>query len=65
MSHIAEPLRMALLVHEAFNKFNQTLDIDIGDPINWVELEHLPGRKALTEFLYETVQKTRISNTMG
>ena len=64
MSHVAEPLRMALLVHEAFNKFNQTLDIDIGDPINWVELEHLPGRKALTEFLYETVQKTRISNTM-
>lgn len=58
MSHIAEPLRMALLVHEAFNKFNSTLNIDIGNPIEWQEMSQITGRKALTHFLYGKVQST-------
>lgn len=57
-SHIAMPLRMALLANEALNKFNQTLAIDIGDPIEWSQMASIEGRQALTHFLYDQVQAT-------
>lgn len=55
-SHIAEPLRMALLVHEALRMFGQEVRLEIGAPIPWGELEHLGGRAALTTHLYQRVQ---------
>lgn len=55
-SHIAEPLRMALLVHEALRMFGQQIDVTIGEPIGWNELESFSGRVALTSHLYGRVQ---------
>ncbi len=55
-SHIAEPLRMALLVHEALRMFGQSVQVEIGRPIPWAELESQGGRTALTQFLYQQVQ---------
>lgn len=55
-SHIAEPLRMALLVHEALKMFGQQVKVEIGAPICWSELEDLKGRAALTSHLYQRVQ---------
>ncbi len=55
-SHIAEPLRMALLVREALKKFNKVLDVTIGSPLHWEQMQDLDGRRALTDFLYATVQ---------
>jgi putative hemolysin len=55
-SHIAEPLRMALLVHEALRMFGQQVDVTIGEPIGWSELESLGGRVELTSHLYGRVQ---------
>ncbi|MFT4862078.1 MAG: putative hemolysin [Pseudohongiellaceae bacterium] len=55
-SHIAEPLRMALLVHEALNKFGETIQIAIGDPITPQTMEAYQTRQQLTNFLYSQVQ---------
>ena len=55
-SHIAEPLRMALLIHEARNKFGKTLRVNIGEPIVWEAMRSLRGRQELTDFLYCRVQ---------
>ena len=55
-SHIAEPLRMGLLMHEALNKFGNQLNVTIGRPIEWQQLEHLNCRKELTQALYDQVQ---------
>lgn len=55
-SHIAEPLRMALLVHEALRMFGQSVRVEIGQPILWSQLEGQGGRTALTHFLYQQVQ---------
>ncbi len=55
-SHIAEPLRMALLVHEALRMFGQSVRVEIGKPILWSQLEGQGGRTALTHFLYQQVQ---------
>lgn len=55
-SHIAETLRMALLVHEALKKFGDTVRIEIGKPIHWQELEEQGSRAELTRFLYQQVQ---------
>ncbi len=57
-SHIAEPLRMALLVHEALNKFGETIQVNVGSPIPWQILDRFEGRQALTDYLYEQVQVT-------
>jgi len=56
-SHIAEPLRMALLVHEALNKFGETIQITIGDPITAQSMEAYKTRQQLTTFLYDQVQQ--------
>jgi putative hemolysin len=55
-SHLAEPLRMALLLNEASNKFGSTLVSEIGDPIPWSELDKVGNRQQLTAYLYEKVQ---------
>ena len=55
-SHIAEPLRMGLLMHEALNKFGNKIELTIGQPIAWQELQHLHCRKELTQALYDRVQ---------
>jgi len=55
-SHIAEPLRMALLIHEARNKFGKTLRVNIGEPISWEAMGSLNDRRELTDFLFQRVQ---------
>lgn len=57
-SHIAEPLRMALLIHEALNKFGDTINVAVGDPIAPSDLEGIKDRQALTDHLYQVVQDT-------
>ena len=52
----AEPLRTALLIHEARNKFGKTLRVEVGDPIPWDAMQSLNGRQELTDFLYRRVQ---------
>jgi len=55
-SHIAEPLRMALLLSEARNRFNKPLEAIIGDTLAWNELNRFASRQALTDHLYQQVQ---------
>lgn len=55
-SHIAEPLRMALLLSEARNRFDKPLDAVIGDILSWTELSGLENRQTLTDHLYQQVQ---------
>lgn len=55
-SHIAEPLRMAMLMHEALRRFNTRIHVDVGEALEPPEYEHLKDRQALTRFLYERVQ---------
>lgn len=57
-SHIAEPLRMALLVHEALNKFGESIEVAVGDPIGADSLEQYADRQSLTDYLYRVVQNT-------
>ena len=57
LSNIAQPLRTALLLHEAANKFGQEVKLEIGDPLPWQEISHHAGRAELTSFLYQQVQK--------
>ena len=61
-SHIAEPLRMAMLVHEALKKFGQTVKIEIGEPLKWEQLEDKGSRRQLTDYLYYQVQALRPSS---
>ena len=55
-SHIAEPLRMAMLMHEALRQFNRDLDVVIGQPMTAEDYGHVAGRQALTDHLYAQVQ---------
>ena len=55
-SHIAEPLRMALLIHEALKKAGEDIHLRIGDPLTWSNLSQHDTRQALTDFLYTQVQ---------
>ena len=58
-SHICEPFRMAMLVHEAINKFGKTVEIEIGEPLTWERLADRGGRQQLTDYLYQQVQSLR------
>ena len=58
-SHIGEPFRMAMLVHEAINKFGKTVEIEIGEPLTWERLAERGGRQQLTDYLYQQVQSLR------
>ena len=55
-SYIAEPLRMAMLMHEALRRFNTTIHVDVGEALEPTAYEHLQDRQTLTRFLYERVQ---------
>ena len=55
-SHIGEPFRMAMLVHEAINMFGKTVEIEIGEPLTWERLADRGGRQQLTDYLYQQVQ---------
>ena len=55
-SHIAEPLRMALLLNEARNKFGQPIHAEIGDTLIWKDLDCIGNRQELTAYLYNKVQ---------
>ena len=55
-SHISEPLRTALPVHEALRMFGQTVQLEIGAPMHWPKLGAQGGRADLTTFLYQQVQ---------
>lgn len=56
-SHIAEPLRMALLVSEALKKFGTRVRVDVGDPIPFSKLSEHTSRQALTSHLYSMVRE--------
>jgi putative hemolysin len=56
-SHIAEPLRMAMLMREALRRFNSTVELDIGKPVAPVDYQHLTSRQQLTAFFYDRVQE--------
>tara|TARA_S200000501_G_C20816736_1_gene740913 strand:+ start:141 stop:857 length:717 start_codon:yes stop_codon:yes gene_type:complete len=56
-SHFAEPLRMALLIHEALRKSGESVKVEIGTPIWWETLARQGGRSQLTDYLYQQVQK--------
>lgn len=62
-SHVAEPLRMGMLMHEATNKFGRKVEVTIGEPILWSSIEDIKGRQQLTDVLYEKVQSLRSSKT--
>lgn len=55
-SHIAEPLRMGMLMHEALIKFNGEVAVTIGRPLEWSHLACHADRRALTTALYDQVQ---------
>ncbi|MDG2145506.1 MAG: hemolysin, partial [Porticoccaceae bacterium] len=55
-SHISEPLRMALLLKEASNKFGSKIDAEIGNPLPWSDLENIGDRQELTTYLYNQVR---------
>jgi putative hemolysin len=55
-SHIAEPLRMGLLMHEATKRIGRSVDVRIGKPLAWSELEKYATRQCLTQALYDSVQ---------
>jgi putative hemolysin len=55
-SHVAEPLRMALLLNEVLKKFGHSVPAEIGDPLPWGTLEEFNSRQALTDYLYQKVQ---------
>ena len=54
-SYLAEPLRLALLLHEITNKFGSTVRVEIGDPIGPEELAQWGGRAELTDALHDRV----------
>ena len=56
-SHLSESLRMAFLVREAKIRFGTRFDVSIGDTLPYESLESIGGRKALTYYLYDAVQK--------
>ena len=55
-SHIAEPLRMAMLLREALKKFGTEVNLTIGQPIQSQEYSYQVKRHDLTQRLYEQVQ---------
>ena len=60
-SHLAEPLRMGMLMHEATNKFGRDVPVTIGHPIAWDEIKEIQGRQELTDVLYAAVQALKHS----
>lgn len=61
-SNIAEPLRLGLLMHEATKKIGRSVEVNIGPPLTWPELEKYATRQCMTTALYECVQSLGRSN---
>lgn len=61
-SHIAEPLRMALLLSEARHRFGKPLDAIVGDTLPWSTLSAFGSRQSLTDHLYGQVQSLALQN---
>ncbi|MDG0981029.1 MAG: lysophospholipid acyltransferase family protein [Halieaceae bacterium] len=55
-SHIAEPLRMAMLLREALKRFGSEINLTIGQPMQSQDYCHQVTRHNLTQRLYEQVQ---------
>ena len=55
-SHIAEPLRMALLLSEARHRFRKPLNAVVGNTLGWETLSQYDNRQSLTDYLYDQVQ---------
>jgi putative hemolysin len=53
VSSFSATLRTALFLKEVTNKIDSEIPVTIGKPIPWEEMAPIPGRKALTEFLFE------------
>ena len=62
-SHIAEPLRMAMLMREALRRFDTTVEVDIGSPVHSNDYAHLTNRQELTNYFYQRVQQVGHSQT--
>ena len=62
-SHMAEPLRMALLLNEVLKKFGHSVPAEIGDPLPWETLAQFDSRQSLTDYLYQRVQALAPSPT--
>lgn len=60
-SHIAEPLRMAMLMHEALRRFGKCMPLRIGEPILPKEYAAISSRHALTNYLYAKVQALAVT----
>lgn len=56
-SHVAEPLRMAMLMHESLRRFDTPIDLVIGTPLQPLSWQAIESRQALTTFLYDAVQQ--------
>ena len=59
VSHLSEPLRMGLLLHEAVNKFGRKINVTVGEPISWSDDLASLSRQELTEHLYNSVSRLR------
>ncbi|WP_439106848.1 lysophospholipid acyltransferase family protein [Congregibacter sp.] len=56
-SHVAEPLRMAMLMREALKKCGDTVRVDLGEALSWNYLAQYGSRQSLTDFLYAHVNQ--------
>jgi len=54
-SHIADPLRLSLLLYEITNKFGSTVRISIGDPITPEQVAAQGSRSELTQAMHDRV----------
>lgn len=52
VSKLSMNMRLGLLLHEILNKRNTTIEVEIGDPISYAEMEPLEDRQELIDFLY-------------
>jgi len=57
VSKFSMNLRLGLLLHEIMNKRGKTIDIEIGDPIPYREMEPFEDRQELIEYLFERTMK--------
>lgn len=54
-SQVSETLRLALIIHEVHRKRGKTIQIEIGDPIPYTELQGIRKRKALVQHLRNVI----------
>lgn len=61
VSRISTNLRLGLLLHEVMNKRGQSIQVKIGDPIPYSEMQSIRNRQQLIEYLYDTTMSLGIS----